>query len=102
MPVVATDPFPNPATAGATAWGIPIDSAATHAIAITPSDTDDLATVCRAVYVGTTGDLVVTLRDDTGGTSVKFTAVPAGALLSIRAKRIWSTGTTASTIVAIW
>ena len=72
---------------------------ASNAVLITPSDSTDLATVTRAVYVGTTGNMKVTMQDS--GT-VLFTGVPAGTTLPIRVTRIWSTTTTASTILALW
>ena len=72
---------------------------ATNAVLITPDDATDLVNVSRAVYVGTTGDMKVTMQDS--GT-VLFTAVPAGAVLPIRVTRVWSTTTTASTIIALW
>jgi len=34
--------------------------------------------------------------------TVTFTGVPVGTLLPIRATRVYSTGTTASTILALW
>ena len=72
---------------------------ATNAVLITPSDSVDLTNVSRAVYVGTTGNMKVTMQDS--GT-VLFTGIPAGTTLPIRVSRIWSTTTTASTILALW
>jgi hypothetical protein len=72
---------------------------ATNAVVLTPSDSTDLTNVSRALYVGTTGNIKVTMQDS--GT-VLFTAVPAGAVLPIRVTRVWSTTTTASTIIALW
>lgn len=63
---------------------------------ITPSDTDDLAEVCNAVVIGTAGDLVVTLIGMTDGVSITLT-LPVG-IHKLRAKRIWSTSTTAAKI----
>lgn len=71
---------------------------ATNAVLITPSDSTDLVAVTRAVYVGTTGNMKVTMQDS--GT-VLFTGIPAGTTLPIRVSRIWSTTTTASTIIAL-
>jgi len=72
---------------------------ATNAVVVTPSDSTDLTNVSRALYVGTTGNIKVTMQDS--GT-VLFTAVPAGAVLPIRVTRVWSTTTTASTIICLW
>jgi len=71
---------------------------ATNAVAITPNDNTDLVAVTRAVYIGTTGNMKVTMQDS--GTVV-FTGIPAGTTLPIRVSRIWSTTTTASTIIAL-
>ena len=70
-----------------------------NAVVVSPSDSADLGYVTRAVYVGTTGNMKVTMQDS--GT-VLFTGIPAGTTLPIRASRIWSTTTTASTIIALW
>ena len=72
---------------------------ATNAVVVSPNDSTDLTYVTRAVYVGTTGNLKVTMSDS--GT-VLFTGVVAGSTLPIRVSRIWSTTTTASTIIALW
>jgi len=71
----------------------------TNAIAVTPHDTNDLTYVTRGVYVGGAGTVKVNMQDS--GT-VTFTGVPVGTLLPIRATRVYSTGTTATTILALW
>lgn len=63
---------------------------------VTPSDSGDLSTVSRAIYVGGAGDLRVTLAD---GSDVIFRAAPVG-WHPVRARQIWATGTTATDIVA--
>lgn len=68
------------------------------AFAVTPNDGVDLASVTRGIYVGGTGDVsLVTL----GGTTVTFSAVPAGTMLPIQATRIKATGTTATLILGV-
>lgn len=83
-------------------WGNPSNNpsapAASYA-AITPSDTVDLTYLTRFVYVGGAGNVVAIDRD---GNAVTFTAVPAGTVLPIRVKRINSTNTTATALVALW
>ena len=74
-------------------------SPVSHAIAVTPHNTNELTYVTRAVYVGGLGDLKVTMQDS--GT-VTFADVPAGTTLPIRAKVVFATGTTATDIVALW
>jgi hypothetical protein len=39
--------------------------------------------------------------NDTGGGSVIFYNVPAGVILPVMARRVWSTNTTASNIVGL-
>ena len=67
--------------------------------AVTPHDTNELAQVSRALYVGGAGDLVVILADDT--TAVTFKAVPAGSVLPVRARIVKATGTAATYIVSL-
>ena len=73
---------------------------ASRAFAITPNDSADLANNTRGIYVGVTGDLRVILTGDT--VAVTFSAVPAGSLLPIRAKRVTNTGTTATGLVGVF
>ena len=68
------------------------------AAAVTPNDSTVLA-LTRALWVGTGGNLKVTMGY---GTDVTFTAVPDGKLMPIRVTKVFSTGTTASNIVAIY
>lgn len=70
-------------------------------VEVTPSDTVDFPQrkLTKAIYVGTTGN-VSAVRPD--GVAVLFTAVPAGSILPIRCRRINATGTTASTIDALF
>lgn len=64
---------------------------------ITPSDTASFKS-CRALYVGTTGD--VRLKALSGNIAT-YTAVPAGQYLYVRATQVLQTGTTATNIVAM-
>ena len=66
--------------------------------AVTPSDSTDLTTLARAIYVGGAGNVVAVQHD---GTAVTFTAVPAGTVLPIAVRRINATNTTATAIVAL-
>lgn len=68
------------------------------AVAVTPSDTVNLANP-SVIYVGVTGNVKVTTAQ---GDEVTFTAVPAGAVIPVQVLRVWSTGTTATTMVAIY
>ena len=69
-------------------------------IAVTPADSDfadnDQA---RWLYVGGAGNLRVTTVQ---GTDLTFTAVSAGTQLYVSVRRVWATGTTATSILALW
>lgn len=69
----------------------------TKPIAVTPSDTVDLPTPARYLYVGTGGDINVTPEDST---EVIYRAVPTGAFLFVGTQRVNATGTSASNIIA--
>lgn len=69
------------------------------AVAITPSDTDNISP-CN-LYVGTGGDIKVLLQSDLE-TPVIFKNVPSGVFLPILAARIYSTDTDADDILAIY
>ena len=71
---------------------------ATRAEAVTKSDSVDLSYVSRGIYVGGAGDVAAVMWS---GDVVTFSAVPAGTLLPIRCKRINSTNTTATLMVAV-
>ena len=68
------------------------------AAAVTLSDSTELAPT-RALFVGTGGNLKVTMAY---GTDVTFTGVQAGSILPIQVTKVWSTGSTASNVVALY
>ena len=74
-----------------------LSSPAPDAFAITPDDATDLANLPRAIYVGGTGNIVVTMGGD-----VTFSSVPAGTLLPIRPSRVKATGTTATNLLGLY
>jgi hypothetical protein len=72
--------------------------AATQAEAVTPSNSVDFTFgVSRAIYVGGAGNVTAVI----GGVAVLFTGVLQGSVLPLSATRINSTGTTATSIVAL-
>ena len=79
-------------------YGIGWDSPGRGAAAVTPNDGADLTRYARRLYIGGTGDVKVDMID---GSTVTFASVPAGEL-NISSKRVYSTGTTATNIVAIF
>ncbi len=71
---------------------------AENAVEITTNDSTDLATDARGVYVGVSGNLKATL---VGGTTVTFVGLASGVIHPIQARRIWATGTTATSVIAV-
>ena len=69
-------------------------------VAVTPSDTDELVSYFRSIYVGVTGDVKVVLANDASGAPVTFKAMPVG-FHPICVKQILSTGTTATNIIGL-
>ena len=67
--------------------------------AVTPS-LDNLPTPCRALYIGTTGDVNVIPYAE-GADPVLFVGVPAGATLYVSARAVSNVDTSASNIVAL-
>lgn len=71
---------------------------ASWAVAVAASDTVDLPSPTRSIYVGISGNLTVIMI---GGHTVTFNSVPVG-ILPIQVKRVLSTGLTAGALVALW
>lgn len=67
------------------------------AVAVTPSDAT-VFPVCRALYVGGTGDIRLRLPD---GQTVTFVSVPVG-IFPIQADMVLSTSTTATNMIALY
>lgn len=73
----------------------------TGALAVTPSDSANLSKNAEKLWIGTAGlgGLKVTMRD---GSVITFAGVPAGLFEAGIIKRVWSTGTTVSDIIALY
>ena len=69
------------------------------AAAVTPSDSGVISPVARGLYIGGAGAVKV---DTEGGTAVTFSGATAGSILPVKVKRVYSTGTTATNIVALY
>lgn len=73
--------------------------------AVTPSDTVDIPAVTGGtnngcvLYIGGSGNIKVTT---VGGDEVVFVGLSAGQFVPVQVKRVWSTSTTATNIVALW
>lgn len=70
-----------------------------HAEAVTPSDSTVFDEATRALFIGGSGNINVTMEN---GPQVTFTGVVAGTVLPIRVTAVYSTSTTATNMVAIW
>lgn len=72
---------------------------ALNGAAVTPCDSTLLSGV-RALYIGGAGDVSVNFPGRS--TAVVFVGVPAGTVLPVQAMRVRATGTTATSIVALF
>lgn len=72
--------------------------AAHGAASVTLSDSAIIPNT-RSLYIGVGGDVKVTLAD---GQSVVFKNANAGAILPVQVTSVWTTGTTATDIVALY
>jgi len=70
----------------------------TKAYTIYSADADRIGKDC-VIYVGVTGDVTV---ETAGGDTETFTAVPAGTFIPVMVKRVNSTNTDATNMVAMW
>ena len=71
---------------------------AISASAVTKSDTADIFHT-RALYIGGIGDVKVTM---VSGDVVTFSSAQTGSILPIQVTRVWSTGTGATNILALY
>lgn len=76
-----------------------LNDPARDAFAIAPSDGAALATLPRALYVGTGGTLVVRCADSAADVTLKNVA--SGQILDLRVGFVRATGTTATDIVGL-
>ena len=72
---------------------------AANAASVTPDDSNELTFLSRALYVGGTGNVKVTMKD---GAEVTFSAISSSTILPIAVRKVHSTGTTATAIIALW
>jgi hypothetical protein len=79
-----------------------LDAPAKNGYAISPNDSADLAVSTRSIYVGGAGNIKLELVGDAAGTFVILNSAVAGSILPLRVRKVWSTGTTASNLVALY
>lgn len=73
---------------------------AMEAAAVTPNNDADLPNgICRALYIGSGGNVVLDTRNNT---SITFAGLQAGTILPLNVRRVRSTSTTATNIVALY
>lgn len=77
--------------------GAPWDEAA----AVVASDSTTFNPATRGLYIGTSGDVAVTMAGPSGG-NVTFFGVPAGAILPVCVTKVLATGTSAGSITRGW
>ena len=77
-----------------------ISSQARNGEPVTPSDTVDVPTYYKAVYVGSFGDIKVLPVNNSD--SVPITLANFTGFLPCQVRRIYATGTTAAGIVGFW
>ena len=73
---------------------------ATRAVAVVPHDSDALADIPKALYVGTGGTIVMRGRGDEVDRS--WRNIPSGTVLPFRASHVRATGTSAADILALY
>lgn len=66
---------------------------------VTPSDSEDLPHLTKAIYIGTGGDVVVLVG--TSQVPVTFRNTIGGSILDVRVRAVKDTGTTASDLVGL-
>jgi hypothetical protein len=72
---------------------------ASNATPVTPSDSVDLPTSARSLYVGGGGNVTVI---DVSGNQSTFMNVQPGSIIPLRVSKVLVTGTTATSILALW
>lgn len=66
--------------------------------AVTPNDSANLSATTTGIYVGVSGHVKV---DMANGNTITFPNLQAGVIHPIRARRVYATGTTATSIVGV-
>ena len=76
-------------------------AAAYQATAVTPADATVIP-ICRSLFVGTGGTVVVHMEGNPSGSNSTFLNVSDGAILPVQVDKVLSTGTTATDILALY
>lgn len=74
-----------------------------NASAVTPHDVTGFLVPARALWIGGAGNVAYMPRNHADGSAaIVLVGVPAGTVLMVWARQVFSTGTTATNIVALW
>jgi len=68
-------------------------------VAVTPHDTNNLATMSRSLYIGTGGNINVRTAK---GNDLVITNIQDGSIIPIQVTRVYATSTTATGIVNLY
>ena len=72
-------------------------------LAVSPDDSNDLSKgVCRAIYATAAGNINIVAADDDPSLGAQVIKFAAGEIKTIHARRIYSTSTTATGIIALY
>jgi hypothetical protein len=77
-----------------------VSAPATRAVAVSPHDSNALADIPKALFVGTGGTIV--MRGVNGSVDQSWKNVPSGSVLPFRAQYVRATGTTAADLLALY
>ena len=77
-----------------------VSAPATRAVAVVPHDTNALADIPKALYVGTGGTIV--MRGVAGTADQTWKGVAGGSIVPFRAQYVRATGTTAADLLALY
>ncbi|WP_448662347.1 hypothetical protein ACG3SL_17005 [Sphingomonas sp. CJ20] len=77
-----------------------VSAPATRAVAVVPHDSNALADIPKALFVGTGG--TIAMRGVNGTSDQSWKNVASGSILPIRAQYVRATGTTAADILALY
>lgn len=75
-------------------------SPARNAAAVTPDDSTDLTYVAKSLYIGVGGNVKVDMVYT--GDAITFVNVQSGTILPVQTTRVYSTDTTATSIVGMY
>lgn len=76
-----------------------LSSPAVNGQTISPSNSNLLSNVTRAIYVGGAGSVTI---EFVSGAQVTLQGVPSGTTLPVRAQKVLSSNTTATGLIGLW